>query len=198
MTTSCYFCGESIDQKTVACLADDISHRLCRAAGKAVPREERDADDARRAQLRSLPWVAYRTRSGDWSLTTWIGATRTVVLVGADRPDHIPVEAVVFEIPNGMTADRVAQETGGIIVRVWDTYPRSLAWPTAESLRELDWLADYAKRTGAGDCDPNRPRPVRTGPPPGQPTYHALILWPTEGQDDPTPPIEPMREDEIK
>ena len=82
MTTTCHFCGDPIDQKTALCMADDISHRLCREAGKAVSKEDRDAEAARIATFRRLPWVAWRTRSGEWSLSMWEGRTRNVVLVG--------------------------------------------------------------------------------------------------------------------
>jgi len=122
-------CRSDVDPKTALCMADDISHRLCREAGKAVSKEDRDAEAARIATFRRLPWVAWRTRSGEWSLSMWEGRTRNVVLVGCDYPPYgIPPEAIVYEIPTGKTAELVAEESGGIIVTVFDSHPRGEMW----------------------------------------------------------------------
>ena len=131
MSAICHFCGDPIDQKLSLCMADDISHSICRAQGEAVPKEEREADAVRIAKLRTLPWVAYCDRSGASHLTSWFGPTRSVVLVGHDRPYGIPPEAVVYEIPSGMTVDQVVEESGGINVMIFDNHPRGEVWKSS-------------------------------------------------------------------
>ena len=49
--------------------------------------------------------------------------------VGCDYPPYgIPPEAIVYEIPTGKTAELVAEESGGIIVTVFDSHPRGEMW----------------------------------------------------------------------
>ncbi len=181
---NCYFCGDVIDQKLVLCMADDLSHAICRKAGKAVPKEERDADAARIAKLGSLPWAAYRTRSGEWSSSFYFGATRNVVLVGCDTPYGIPPEAIAYEVPEGKEAEQVAKESGGIIVVVFDDHPRGPIW---NAFADLPSIYRNAKLP---DCEPREVRKTsRQGI-----TYHALVRWPEEtSRPVPASPLAEMK-----
>jgi hypothetical protein len=68
-----------------------------------------------------LPWVAWRTATGEWRLSTWDGETRDIVLVGASDPvGHLSDDVLLYEIPPDRTAVDVAEESGGIVVKVFD------------------------------------------------------------------------------
>lgn len=94
--------------------------------------DERKNDDSNAeptAVSRGLPWVGWLDSEGS-HLTTWVGETREVVLVGAKTPvGTLPPGAEAYEVPEGRDARDLARELGGIVVLVFANAPQYRAAP---------------------------------------------------------------------